>query len=129
MCYWMRSSTRNFRIPGWQGRDQWLAVRMFQQRLSGHMDPRLQNQYSIGAAREIAKLADTCLVKSRKQRPKMSEVVEILKQIIQASEEGIAEETGIPIGASEIQAAETEEKTNNRSGRGGWHILRSWESM
>lgn len=47
------------------------------------MDPRLENQYSLSAARKIAKLADSCLVKSAKDRPKMSQVVEALKQIVQ----------------------------------------------
>lgn len=47
------------------------------------MDPRLEHQYSLGAARKVAKLADACLSKNSKERPKMSEVVESLKQIIQ----------------------------------------------
>ncbi|KAK7386176.1 hypothetical protein VNO78_26209 [Psophocarpus tetragonolobus] len=51
------------------------------------MDPRLQGEYSINAARKIAKLADHCLRKSAKDRPTMSLVVERLKQIIQDSVE------------------------------------------
>ncbi|KAJ8748766.1 hypothetical protein K2173_011321 [Erythroxylum novogranatense] len=51
------------------------------------MDPRLQHQYSTTAARKIAKLADTCLLKHPKDRPKMSQVVETLEHIIQDSEE------------------------------------------
>ncbi|PHT60656.1 putative receptor-like protein kinase [Capsicum baccatum] len=51
------------------------------------MDPRLENQYSLDAARKMAKLADTCVLKSAKDRPKMSQVVETLKQIIQISGE------------------------------------------
>lgn len=46
------------------------------------MDPRLQYQFSMKAAREIAKLADRCLAKLAKERPKMSEVVESLKEIM-----------------------------------------------
>ncbi|KAL2491360.1 putative receptor-like protein kinase [Abeliophyllum distichum] len=49
------------------------------------MDSRLENQYSLSAAREVAKLADRCLVKSTKDRPKMSQVVESLKQVVQFS--------------------------------------------
>ncbi|GAV71513.1 Pkinase_Tyr domain-containing protein [Cephalotus follicularis] len=52
------------------------------------MDPRLENQLSFGAARRIAKLADNCLLKSAKDRPKMSQVVETLKQIIEGSDGG-----------------------------------------
>ncbi|KAL3624537.1 hypothetical protein CASFOL_031205 [Castilleja foliolosa] len=46
------------------------------------MDPRLENHYSLSAARKIAKLADVCLVRSAKDRPNMSKVVEMLKDII-----------------------------------------------
>ena len=49
------------------------------------LDQRLQNDYSLSAARKIAKLADACLVKSAKDRPKMSNVVETLKQIVQVT--------------------------------------------
>ncbi|KAK8711126.1 hypothetical protein V6N13_146422 [Hibiscus sabdariffa] len=61
------------------------------ERFGSIMDPGLGNQYTIGAAREIAKLANICLSTSRKERPKMSEVVERLEHIIQISEEGNAE--------------------------------------
>ncbi|KAJ3672410.1 hypothetical protein LUZ60_007131 [Juncus effusus] len=46
------------------------------------MDPRLRNEYSGKGAREVARLAERCLVKDPKQRPKMCEVVEILKDIM-----------------------------------------------
>lgn len=52
------------------------------------MDPRLENQYSFSAARKIAKLADSCLLKNAKDRPRMSQVVEMLKQIMQVSDNG-----------------------------------------
>lgn len=80
------------------------------------MDPRLENQYSISAAREIAKLADTCLLKSPKQRPKMSEVVERVKRIIQVSGEGSAEEmeSHPEASESEIKAAAGETETDHQ---------------
>ncbi|KAL6289748.1 hypothetical protein ACE6H2_007258 [Prunus campanulata] len=56
------------------------------------MDSRLENKYSISAARKIARLADSCLSKSAKDRPTMSQVVDKLKQIIQETEEGNASE-------------------------------------
>ncbi|KAI3453463.1 hypothetical protein Pfo_010126 [Paulownia fortunei] len=55
-------------------------------RFSMIIDPRLQNQYSLNAARRIAKLADSCLNKNPKDRPAMSQVVEILKQAMEESE-------------------------------------------
>ncbi|KAK9749125.1 hypothetical protein RND81_02G104100 [Saponaria officinalis] len=52
------------------------------------MDPRLESLYSVNAARKIAKLAESCLVKSSKERPKMSEVVEKLQRIIKTTNDG-----------------------------------------
>lgn len=57
-------------------------------RFSMIIDSRLRNQYPIRAARKIAKLADSCLVKNAKDRPTMGNVVEILKQVLKESEEG-----------------------------------------
>ncbi|XP_058188560.1 uncharacterized protein LOC131306373 isoform X1 [Rhododendron vialii] len=51
------------------------------------IDARLENQYSLSAARKIAKLADTCLNKYPKYRPRMSQVVMILKQVMEESGE------------------------------------------
>lgn len=48
------------------------------------IDHRLENQYPINAAREVAKLADTCLAKNAKDRPSMAKVVNRLMQIIEA---------------------------------------------
>lgn len=44
------------------------------------IDPKLRNLYSLKAAVEIAKLAESCLAKNPKERPKMSEVVEKLRR-------------------------------------------------
>lgn len=52
------------------------------------MDPRLQNNYSNKASRELARLANNCLLKNPKDRPSMSQVVEKLNDIIRISEEG-----------------------------------------
>lgn len=52
------------------------------------IDPRLESRYSLTNARKIAKLADSCLLRNAKDRPKMSQVVETLKQILEVSTEG-----------------------------------------
>ncbi|KAL8555730.1 hypothetical protein ACS0TY_003517 [Phlomoides rotata] len=75
------------------------------------MDSRLENHYSLSAARKIAKLADTCLVKRPKDRPKMSKVVEVLKQVVGVESvespptkyavDGVEDEEEKPVGASE----------------------------
>uniref|UniRef100_A0A0E0M3U5 non-specific serine/threonine protein kinase n=1 Tax=Oryza punctata TaxID=4537 RepID=A0A0E0M3U5_ORYPU len=48
------------------------------------MDPRLRGEYSVKAAREIAKLAESCLLKNAKERPTMSEVVDVLRRAVQS---------------------------------------------
>lgn len=53
------------------------------------MDQRLNNQYSLDAARSIAKLAVSCLCKNPNDRPTMSRIVEGLKNTIKESESGL----------------------------------------
>jgi len=55
-------------------------------RFSVIMDPRLKNQYPTRAAREIAELANSCLSKNARDRPKMHKVVESIKQAMQYTE-------------------------------------------
>lgn len=46
------------------------------------VDPRLEGQYCIKSAQKLASLGNKCLMKNPKSRPKMSEVVEMLGNII-----------------------------------------------
>lgn len=46
------------------------------------MDPRLEGDYSLKSAKKLASLANKCLTRSPKSRPRMSEVVEMLGKII-----------------------------------------------
>ncbi|KAL3499798.1 hypothetical protein ACH5RR_038891 [Cinchona calisaya] len=57
------------------------------------IDPRLRNQYSLNAARRIAKLADRCLNKNARERPTITQVVEVLQQAIQDSEDASPSDT------------------------------------
>ncbi|TVU07607.1 hypothetical protein EJB05_40971 [Eragrostis curvula] len=47
------------------------------------MDPRLGGRYPLAAAREVARLADRCLLKNPKERPAMRDVVEELERVLQ----------------------------------------------
>ncbi|KAJ9537049.1 hypothetical protein OSB04_029782 [Centaurea solstitialis] len=51
------------------------------------MDPRLNNQYSMEAARKVAKLASSCLRRNPDERPEMSRIVDVLQEAIRESEE------------------------------------------
>lgn len=46
------------------------------------IDPRLENKYSMKGAQEIAQFANLCLSKSAKDRPKMSEVKDLLRRVV-----------------------------------------------
>lgn len=78
------------------------------------IDPRLENEYSINEARKIARLADVCLSKSAKERPKMSQVVERLKQIRQVTEEEDSCDKNLE-DISEPEPVETTEKNTEPS--------------
>nr|GEX60185.1 probable serine/threonine-protein kinase PBL19 [Tanacetum cinerariifolium] len=53
------------------------------------MDRRLNKEYSLDAARNIAKLAFSCLCKNPDDRPTMRQVVEGLRDVIRVSESGL----------------------------------------
>ncbi|XP_042380054.1 probable serine/threonine-protein kinase PBL19 [Zingiber officinale] len=52
-------------------------------RFSMIVDPRLRNEYPLQAAREVAKLANRCIVKNPKARPSMSEISKTLRTALQ----------------------------------------------
>ncbi|XP_062092994.1 serine/threonine-protein kinase PCRK1-like [Humulus lupulus] len=52
------------------------------------LDPRLEGKYSLKAAKRLASVANRCLVRQPKSRPKMSEVLEILNRIMEATNMG-----------------------------------------
>lgn len=78
------------------------------------MDPRLRGEYSAKAAREIAKLADSCLLKNAKERPTMSEVVEVLGRAVQAHAEP---DSGAPGPGPGAKGKKTDAATPSRRRR------------
>lgn len=71
------------------------------------LDPRLKGQYCIKSAHKLAILANKCLMKQPKSRPKMSEVVESLGSIIN---EIVPQDEQIPQAAVVAIGEEKEEK-------------------
>ncbi|XP_022732577.1 probable serine/threonine-protein kinase PBL19 [Durio zibethinus] len=75
------------------------------------VDPRLEGQYCIKSAQKLASLANKCLMKNPKSRPKMSEVVEMLGNIISetsSQDEGVSESVNETEDVKEESAVETE---------------------
>ncbi|XP_059429677.1 serine/threonine-protein kinase PCRK1 [Corylus avellana] len=65
------------------------------------VDPRLEGQYCIKSAQKLASLANKCLMKQPKCRPKMSEVVEILGNIIAETSTHQDEDAPQPVNETE----------------------------
>lgn len=87
------------------------------------MDPRLEGQYCIRSAQKLASLANRCLVKHPKSRPKMSEVVEILGNIInEASPQEVA--APVPVNQTEEPEEETVVETEPVSTKQGNNYLK-----
>ncbi|XP_008223689.1 PREDICTED: probable receptor-like protein kinase At5g47070 isoform X1 [Prunus mume] len=74
------------------------------------VDPRLEGQYCIKSAQKLASLANRCLSKQPKSRPKMSEVVVVLGSIIDelSSQDEVVHE---PVIETEEAKEETVEET------------------
>ncbi|PON35764.1 Tyrosine-protein kinase [Parasponia andersonii] len=52
------------------------------------LDPRLEGKYSLKSAKRLASVANRCLVRQSKSRPKMSEVLEMVNRIMETTEIG-----------------------------------------
>lgn len=87
------------------------------------VDPRLEGECNIKLAQKLASLANKCLMKQPKNRPKMSEVVEILGNIISEScqdhetivqpVDGIVETTEESVEEAEVEPATTRHRTSH----------------
>ncbi|XP_021894605.1 probable serine/threonine-protein kinase PBL19 [Carica papaya] len=87
------------------------------------VDPRLEGQYCIQSAQKLASLANKCLMKQPKSRPKMSEVVEMLGSIISESSSQ-DEATPEPNSETEIINEEIEAETAGGSNKQGNNYLK-----
>ena len=49
------------------------------------LDPRLERKHILKSAQKLAIIANRCLVKNPKNRPKMSEVLEMVTQVVEST--------------------------------------------
>lgn len=87
------------------------------------VDPRLEGQYCIQSAQKLASLANKCLLKQPKSRPKMSEAVEMLGNIISESSSQ-DEATPEPICETEVMKEEIEGERTGESNKQGNNYLK-----
>lgn len=89
------------------------------------LDPRLKGKYPLKSAQKLATVANRCLVRHRKNRPKMSEVLERVNRIVETSMETGSPELPLKSLASEETSSDNEAKNSKRimelkSGESGW---------
>ncbi|CAH2042358.1 unnamed protein product [Thlaspi arvense] len=77
------------------------------------LDPRLEWNDSFRSARKLAIVANKCLVRHAKSRPKMSEVVEMLNCIVEAPEEV----SGSQAPSRDILPKKPSDETNSKAKR------------
>ncbi|KAK9124213.1 hypothetical protein Sjap_013815 [Stephania japonica] len=71
------------------------------------LDPRIEGQYSLKSVQKLATVANRCLVRQAKVRPKMSEVLQMVDQIVEATAMGHPE---LPMKNPATASEETESK-------------------
>ncbi|WVZ59111.1 hypothetical protein U9M48_009309 [Paspalum notatum var. saurae] len=97
------------------------------------IDPRLQGNYSIKSAAQLASVANKCLVRHARYRPKMSEVLEMVQKIVESSELGTPEH---PLISSSKKLVSDEKKRKGldlkrriadiKAGEGRWFAWQRW---
>ncbi|KAK9279314.1 hypothetical protein L1049_012993 [Liquidambar formosana] len=85
------------------------------------VDPRLEGEYCIKSAQKLASLANKCLMKHPKNRPKMSEVVEMLGNIIS---ETSPQDEGASQPIDEIEDVKEETTNETESTKQGNNYLK-----
>ncbi|KAJ8899685.1 hypothetical protein K2173_019383 [Erythroxylum novogranatense] len=90
------------------------------------IDPRLQGKYHLKSAQKLANIANKCLVKNPKSRPKMSEVLEMVNKVVDTSTE-----TGNPFRSlASVETSQDSSSKNKRrnldpkTGASGWSARR-----
>lgn len=95
------------------------------------LDPRLKGKYPLKSAQRLAIVANRCLVRYPKSRPKMSEVLEMVNRIVEASMDTGSPQ--LPLKSLEVveTSSDTEAKNKRRiadlrGGEIGW-FTRIWK--
>ncbi|OEL31492.1 putative receptor-like protein kinase [Dichanthelium oligosanthes] len=97
------------------------------------IDPRLQGNYSIKSAAQLASVANKCLVRHARYRPKMSEVLDMVQKIVESSELGTPEH---PLISNSKELVNDEKKRKGldlkrriadiKAGEGRWFAWQRW---
>ncbi|KAG8091725.1 hypothetical protein GUJ93_ZPchr0012g19061 [Zizania palustris] len=97
------------------------------------MDPRLEGKYNLKSAAKLASVANKCLLRHARHRPKMSEVLEMVQKIIDSSDLGTPEHPLIG-NSKELVCEEKRRKgidlkrrfADIKAGEQRWFIWQRW---
>lgn len=95
------------------------------------LDPRLDGKHSLKSAQKLAAIANRCLVRRPKKRPRMSEVLEMVNQIVEENDNGSPEAAveNSPQKENEKSMAQNLLKrrfVDHVTGENKWLTWRSW---
>ncbi|CAD5330682.1 unnamed protein product [Arabidopsis thaliana] len=87
------------------------------------VDPRLEGKYMIKSVQKLAVVANLCLTRNAKARPKMSEVLEMVTKIVEASSPGNGGKKPQLVPLKSQETSRVEEGKNKKvldGAEGGW---------
>ncbi|CAI0472320.1 unnamed protein product, partial [Linum tenue] len=71
---------------------EWVKPYLSEKRFPHILDPRLEGRFRLRSAQKLANIANKCLVRNPKARPKMSEVLEMVSRVVDSSTEPLSPE-------------------------------------
>ncbi|CAM8960422.1 unnamed protein product [Rhodiola kirilowii] len=94
------------------------------------IDPRLEGKYTLKSIQKLSIVANRCLVKNPKSRPKMSEVVEMISRIVEPSIGNVSPQLPLKMSLrleseGESDKRNSEKRTNSDLGANSW-LSRVW---
>lgn len=94
------------------------------------LDPRLDGQYSLKSAQKLAAIANRCLVRHPKNRPRMSDVLDIVNKVV---EESLIGNPQVPVASSQKDSGEKpmveglkRRFVDHVRGENKWLVWRTW---
>ena len=87
------------------------------------LDPRLEGKYPLKSVQKLAVVANRCLVRNPKARPKMSEVLEMVNKIVEAPSCSGTSPQLVPLKSLENSrdaGGKKKRGLENGGGEGGW---------
>ncbi|CAI0471428.1 unnamed protein product, partial [Linum tenue] len=71
---------------------EWVKPYLSEKRFPHILDPRLEGRFRLRSAQKLANIANKCLIRNPKARPKMSEVLEMVSRVVESSTEPLSPE-------------------------------------